>query len=324
MRVFLSFFPTEGSRKEPVTSRVHAHRNRLAHAVQALQPQPPAPPAPAPAPATAASESAPFLFLYVHNLVHPLTKLRADDVVLYVPTARYRALVVQAEGGYPANEEVEAVRLKALSSPATVIAITSHPSAMDGVDSPDHIPPQWRSAHFALHRDEDYAQLLSHLQRIRADPTSASARAYQQPPVASSALLATSQLPPHSQELSAQPDARVKRMLASAGGRLRLFISFSAHDPELSAFHPQAVRLLADALNAHLAVRLRAPLAGRHRQRRVVAVDGGGGQARPLHPLHTHRPLPAAGNSSSSSSYRAGGGWCDGGDAAHRSARPRG
>ena len=236
-RVFLSYFPvlSDQTRTDLVTLQLHNQRNKLASITQALQHQQEPP------------HAAPFLFLFVHNLGHPVQQVKDDDFVLYVPTAQYKAMVEEAERGNPPNEEVEAVRLKALASPHTVIAITSHPSAADGVDSPDHIPQRWRSAHFSLFQDDSYRELLNYLQRIRANPKSA--RIYQQPPVTSSALVLTSRLPPLSQHLAAHPDDTVQRILAH--GRLRVFISFSANDSELTAFHPQAVQLLANALNAY-------------------------------------------------------------------------
>jgi hypothetical protein len=170
--------------------------------------------------------------------------------VLYMPSRRYRAMVEEADRGNPANEELEAVRCKALALPHTVIAITSHPTGSEGLDSPDHIPPSWRSAHFSLFLDDSYNELLGYMQQVRGSPQSA--RIYQQPAVTLSALAATATLPPHSKHLAEQPDGSVRRMLAaSPNGRLRLFISFVANDPELTDFHPQAVQLLANVLNAH-------------------------------------------------------------------------
>ena len=148
----------------------------------------------------------------------------------------------------PPNDEVEAVRRKALASPHTVVAVTFHPTAMDGADSPDHMPPSWRSAHFSLFSDSSYEELLAYLQQVAVNPESA--RFYQPPPLSESFLVATSRLEPHSIELGAQPSARVRQLLAR-DGRLRVFLSYASHDPELAAFHPQAVQLLADALNAY-------------------------------------------------------------------------
>ena len=239
VRVFLSFFPHQEGKRDRVSPVVSSERNRLAQLTRALQlrRQPPS-----------SSSSAPFLFLLVQNVAHPLQKLRDDDLVLYVPTARYRALVEEADSGRPPNEEVEAVRRKALAAPHSVIAVTFHPTAMDGVDSPDYIPPSWSSAHFSLFLESSYEKLLAYLQQLVADP--GSARVFQPPSLTESALMATSRLDAHTIVLGAQPSARVKRLLAR-DGRLRVFLSFAAHDPELTAFHPQAVQLLAGALNAH-------------------------------------------------------------------------
>ena len=240
MRVFLSSYPATLAdvRHDSVTRQLHRYRNRLATEAQQQQQRQP----------TANTPS--FLFLFVHNLRHPLQQLKADDVVLYLPTRRYRELVETAERGDVSNEEVEAVRRKAHASPHTVIAVSSRPSGSDGLESPDHIPPSWRSAHFDLFLDESYKELLSYLQLIRGSPQSA--RIYQPPPLNQSPLVAAATMAPHSQYLPAQPHASVQRMLtASPNHRLRVILSFTADDPELTAFDPQAVQLLANALNSY-------------------------------------------------------------------------
>ena len=240
-RVFLSSHPVtpEESRSSILPRTVHNARNVLARTSQSIQEQHAAP-------------APPFLFLYVNNLSHPLHKLKPDDFVLYVPTRRYRTLVEEGDRGQSTTEEVEAVRRKALSHPHTVIAITFHPTAADGVDSPDHMPPSWQSAHFNIHTmDDKYTQLVEYLQRLVANGPSA-AIVHQQPPVDTSALALTAASPPHSQHIAAQPDSSVLRLVAaSPAKRLRVYISATSSDAELTSFHPQAVQLLTDALNAY-------------------------------------------------------------------------
>ena len=238
LRVFLSSYPANLTdiRHDPVIRVLHQLRNRLAEEAQKRR--------------HVAADSASFLFLFVHNLRHPLQQLKADDVVLYIPTQRYRALAEAAERGDVSNEEVEAVRRKARTLPHAVIAVSSHPNAADGLDSPDHIPPAWRSAYIVLHREESYCELLDYLLQVRSSPEAA--RAYQPPSLSQSALAEAAAKPAHSQSLTAQPDGDVRRLLAaSATHRLRVVISFAADDAELTDCHPQAVQLLASALNSY-------------------------------------------------------------------------